>query len=219
MYGIVCVASNGRLLWDRTFGGAAIDRARAIVETRDGGLVVAGATESKGAGEFDAWVLKLDAHGELLWDRHFGGVATDWASSVVATSDGGFAVGAYTQDASGAPYDFWIIKLGADGNLLWERRLGGTATDWATAITETRDAGLVAVGHTESIGAGGADFWVVKLDDNGERLWDRTFGGPELDYASAVTASRDGGVVVAGLNKIFRRRWYGYPNAETRYQR
>jgi len=198
---VVCVDGDGRLLWDRTFGGVAIDRARSIVATRDAGLVVAGATESKGAGEFDAWVLKLDADGELLWDRHLGGIATDWASSVVETIDGGFAIGAYTQDASGAPYDFWIIKLDVDGNRLWDRRLGGTATDWATAITETRDSGLVAVGHTESKGAGAADFWVVKLDKSGEWLWDRTFGGAELDYASAVTASSDGSVVVAGLTK------------------
>jgi len=196
---VVCVDGNGQLVWDRTFGGTAIDRARAIIETRDGGLFVAGATESKGAGEFDAWALKLDADGELLWERTFGGPATDWASSAVETRDGGLALGGYTQAASGAPYDFWVIKLNAEGELLWERTFGGPATDWATAIAETRDRGLVVVGHTESKGAGAADFWVVKLDAGGELIWDQTFGGADLDYASAVTASGDGGAVVAGL--------------------
>ena len=198
---VLCVDGNGALLWDRTFGGPAIDRARAIIETGDGGLVVAGATESKGAGEFDVWVLKLGVDGEPLWDRHFGGAATDWASSVVETRDGGLALGAYTQDSSGAPYDFWVIKLDADGELLWERRYGGAATDWVNAITEARDGSLVVVGHTESKGAGAADFWVVKLDATGEPIWDRSFGGENLDYASAVTASGAGGVVVAGLTK------------------
>ncbi|MGI9341358.1 MAG: hypothetical protein ACR2QV_00805 [Gammaproteobacteria bacterium] len=198
---IVRLDGNGRRLWDKTFGGPAIDRGRAIVETPDHGLVIAGATESKGAGEFDVWVLKVDADGELLWDRRFGGAATDWASAVVTTRDGGLAVGAYTQDESGGPYDFWVIKLDADGGLLWQRRYGGGDTDWSNAITETLDGGLVVVGHTESKGAGGADFWVLKVNAEGEPVWDRTFGTAKSDYASTVTATRDGGVIVGGMTQ------------------
>ena len=198
---LVRLDGDGNRLWDKTFGGPAIDRARAIIETRDGGLLVAGATESKGAGEFDVWALKLDASGERLWDRTFGGTATDWASAVVETRDGGFALGAYTQDSPGAPYDFWIIKLDDKGELIWERRYGGVETDWINGITETRDGSLVAVGHTESKGAGQADFWVVKLAADGELLWDRSFGGRDSDYASTVTAARDGGVIVGGMTR------------------
>ncbi|HJP04366.1 MAG: hypothetical protein CL799_12035 [Chromatiales bacterium] len=196
---IVRIDGNGQLLWEKSFGGPAIDRGRAIVETPDHGLVIAGATESKGAGEFDVLVIKVDAEGKLVWDRHFGGSATDWASALTVTSDGGVALGAYTQDESGGPYDFWVIKLNGDGDLLWQRRYGGAETDWSNAITETADKGLVVVGHTESKGAGGADYWVLKLDASGEPLWDRTFGGEKTDYASAVTATRDGGVVVGGM--------------------
>jgi hypothetical protein len=198
---IVRLDGDGRLLWEKSFGGPAIDRGRAIVETPDHGLVIAGATESKGAGEFDVWVLKVDAKGALLWDRHFGGGATDWASALVATRDGGIAIGAYTQDISGGPYDFWVIKLDGNGELLWQRRYGGAATDWSNAITETTDNGLVVVGHTESKGAGGADFWVLKLDADGEPIWDRTFGGAKTDYASTVTHTRDGGVIVGGMTR------------------
>ena len=198
---IVRVDGDGKLLWEKTFGGAAIDRGRAIVETPDRGLVIAGATESKGAGEFDVWVIKVNAAGELLWDQRFGGIATDWASSVVVTSDGGLAIGAYTQVDADTPYDFWVIKLNSAGALLWQRRFGGAATDWSNAITETADKSLVVVGHTESKGAGKADFWVLKLGADGEPLWDRTFGGPRTDYASAVTATRDGGVIVGGMTQ------------------
>jgi hypothetical protein len=195
---VVRLDGEGRRLWDRSLGGPANDRGRAVIETRDGGLVVAGATESQGAGEFDAWVLKLDSKGTLLWQRHFGGAATDWASSVVETADGGLAVAAYTQDAPGAPYDFWVIRLAGDGEPLWERRYGGPATDWTNAITETADGNLVVVGHTESRGAGSADFWVLKLDPRGELVWERTFGTAGVDYASAVTGTADGGAVVVG---------------------
>lgn len=198
---VLRVDDAGRLLWEQTFGGPGIDRARAVIETRDGGLVVAGATESKSAGEFDAWVLKLDAEGRLLWDRRFGGLATDWASGVVETRDGHIVLAAYTQDESGGPYDFWVIQLDGAGKTIWKRRYGGPATDWSNAITATADGTLVVVGHTESKGSGSADFWVVALDDDGEMLWDRTYGGRDLDYATTVTASRDGGIVVAGLTK------------------
>lgn len=195
---VVRLDGKGRRLWDRALGGAAIDRGRAVVETRDLGLVVAGATESGSAGEFDVWVAKLDATGQLLWERRFGGTATDWASGVVETRDGGLALAAYTQDAPGAPYDFWVIRLDADGGLLWERRYGGAATDWTNGIAETADGNLVVVGHTESKGAGNADYWVLKLDPRGEVVWDHTFGGPGVDYATAVTATADGGAVVTG---------------------
>lgn len=192
---------GGRLLWDRTFGGPKIDRARAVIETRDGDLIVAGATESAGAGEFDVWVFKLDAKGQVLWERTFGGVATDWASAAVETHEGHIVLAAYTQDQSGGPYDFWVIKLDDGGSEVWSRRYGGAATDWPNGIAVTTGGNLVVVGHTESKGAGNADFWVVALDERGDIIWNRTFGGSDLDYATAVTAARDGGIVVAGLTK------------------
>ncbi len=196
---LVRMAGDGRMLWNKTFGGAAIDRGRGIVELADRGLVVAGATESSGAGEFDVWVFKVDADGELLWDRQFGGAATDWASALVATHDGGVAVAAYTQDESEGPYDFWVLKLDGAGALQWQRRFGGKQTDWSNAITATADNGLVVAGHTESSGAGGADFWVLKLGADGELLWQRTFGGKKTDYASAVATTRGGDLLVAGM--------------------
>ena len=195
---VLRVDGGGMLLWDRTYGGSATDRARAIIETGDGGFAVAGATESKGAGEFDVWLLKLDSAGELIWDRYFGGRATDWASAIVEASDGGLVMAAYTQATTEDAYDFWVIKVDGNGELLWERQFGGPATDWASAIAETNDGGLVVVGHTESKGAGDADMWIIKLSADGELLWDRTVGGSARDYASAVTATGDGGLVVAG---------------------
>lgn len=198
---IVRVDGDGNRLWDKTFGGAATDRGRAIKETRDGGFIVAGATESKGAGEFDAWILRLDENGKLIWERHFGGPDTDWASGVVQTRDGGFAVAAYTTPAPDEPFIAWIIKLDADGKTQWERRFGGAATDWATDIAETTDGNLGISGYTESKGAGNADIWVLMLDAQGELLWEQTFGGPERDYASVLDAAADGGLVVGGMTE------------------
>ncbi len=196
---VIRTDGEGELLWDRSFGGAAIDRGRAVIETSDKQLIVAGATESRGAGEFDAWVMKLDSDANLVWEKILGDAATDWASAVIETRDGGYAVAGYTQDEAGAPYDCLVFKLDANGDLLWRERFGGSATDWANAITETTDGGLVVAGHTESKGAGAADFWALKLSKDGALIWERTFGGPALDYASTVAATRQGGVILAGM--------------------
>lgn len=198
---VVRIDADGNRLWDRTFGGAATDRGRAIRELADGGFAVAGATESKGAGEFDAWVLRLDKDGRLLWERHFGGAGTDWASGVVETADGGLAVAAYTQPNEQVPFTAWIIKLDAEGNTRWERRFGGEQTDWATAIAETSDGHLVVSGYTESRGAGNADLWVLLLDANGELQWQQTFGGSERDYASTVHVTRSDDILLGGMTE------------------
>jgi hypothetical protein len=198
---VVRVDGSGERRWDQTFGGAATDRGRAIVELRDGGFAVAGATESKGAGEFDAWVLRLDADGGLLWERHFGGPGTDWASGLAETADGGLAVAAYTQPSAEVPFTAWIIRLDAEGNTRWERRFGGEQTDWATAIAALDDGSLAVSGYTESTGAGGADMWVLLLDAEGGLLWERTFGGAERDYASTVRPTADGGILLGGMTE------------------
>ena len=89
--------STGHLLWDKTFGGSDEDWAESVIQTADGGFVVAGYTDSKGAGDYDFWVLKLDSTGHLLWDKTFGGSDSDSARSVVQTADGGLVVAGRTR--------------------------------------------------------------------------------------------------------------------------
>ncbi len=141
---------TGELLWEKTFGGAKPDYAHSIIALADGGFVVAGDTHSKGTGEYDAWILRLDETGELLWEKTFGGTEHDEAHSIIALSDGGFAVAGYTLSIGAGRSDAWILRLVRTGGLLWEKRFGGSYSDKAYSIVALADGGFVVAGSTDS---------------------------------------------------------------------
>ena len=105
------------LTWERTYGGSDNDEARSLIQTTDGGYALAGATSSKGAGDVDFWVIKLDHQGNIVWDRTYGGSDKDVAYSLIQTTGGGYAVAGYTYSKGAGGADFWVIKLDAQGNL------------------------------------------------------------------------------------------------------
>jgi membrane peptidoglycan carboxypeptidase len=113
------------------------------------------------------WVLKLDPTGAVQWQKALGGDDSDRCWSVYETDDGGCVVGGETDSFASGPEDMWVLKLAADGTLDWQRRYGGTDWDWGESIRQTTDGGYVVVGGTQSFGAGGADFWALKLDEEG----------------------------------------------------
>ena len=190
--------ARGNLLWDREFGGSRHDRFRSIRQTSDSGYVVAGTTTSKGAGAGDIRVVKLDIEGNVLWDRVFGGSGNDWAFSLELTSDNGYVVAGYTRSKGAGGMDIWVLKLDANGNLLWDKTFGGVKDDDAFSACQTSDGGYAVAGWTKSKGAGGMDVWVLKLDANGNLLWDKTFGGVGGDGAGSIQQTSDGGYIVAG---------------------
>ena len=162
--------ADGSIAWQKTYGGSSQDQATSIQQTSDGGYIVAGYTMSFGAGNFDIWVLKLNADGSIAWQKTYagsGGAYGAWAYSIQQTSDGGYIVAGGT-DSFGAGYaDLWVLKLNADGSIAWQKTYGGWSSDVATSIQQTSDGGYIVAGGTASFGAGSSDLWVLKLDSNG----------------------------------------------------
>ena len=154
--------------WAITYGGSDWDEALLIQETDDGGYIVAGYTYSFGAGNEDIWVLKLDEDGNVEWQKTYGGSDEDWAHSIQQTSDGGYIVAGYTYSFGAGEGDFWVLKLDENGNVEWQKTYGGSDYDRAKSIQQTDDGGYIVAGSTYSFGAGYYDFWVLKLDENGE---------------------------------------------------
>ena len=105
------------MIWDRTYGGSGDDMAWSLIQTTDSGYAVAGFTFSKGAGVADFWLIKLDHQGNMIWDKTYGGSDADEARSLIQTTDSGYAVAGYTLSKGAGGYDFWLIKLDAQGNL------------------------------------------------------------------------------------------------------
>jgi hypothetical protein len=192
----------GNVIWQRTYGGAGYDVANALQPTADGGYVVAGVTTSFGSGLDDAWVLKLDASGNVVWQKTYGGPGGEYARSVQPTADGGYIVAGATMTAAGA-LDAWLLKLDAGGDVSWQKTYGGAAGDAAASVQPTADGGYVVAGFTFSFGAGDSDVWVLKLDTGGNVAWQRTYGGPFTDQGTSVRSTGDGGYIVAAYTDSF----------------
>lgn len=159
--------SDGNVIWELALGGGGRHAAHSALPTEDGGYIVAGYTESQGAGGRDVWILRLSPGGELEWDKTYGGTEYEEAYSIEPTTDGGYVAAGYRDHEGGWDPDAWILKLSSGGELEWEREYGGSAPDKAYSIQQTTDDGFVVAGVTESKGAGNSDVWVLKLDPAG----------------------------------------------------
>ncbi len=200
---LVKTDSAGTKLWDKTFGGANYDSGQSVQETSDGGYVIAGYTDSYGAGDLDVWLVKTDSAGTKLWDKTFGGTNVDYGYSVQETSDGGYVIAGSTYSYGAGGADVWLVKTDSAGTKLWDKTFGGTDLDYGQSVQETSDGGYVIAGYTYSYGAGGADVWLVKTDSAGTKLWDKTFGGANYDSGQSVQETSDGGYVIAGDTRSY----------------
>jgi hypothetical protein len=184
-----------------TFGGAGRDWAGSVQQTADGGFVIAGWTQSFGAGRSDVWLIKTDEEGNKEWSRTFGGTERDGAGSVQQTADGGFVIAGGTQSFGAGGYDVWLIKTDEEGNKEWSRTFGGTERDWARSVQQTADGGFIIAGNTASFGAGQYDAWLIEIDEEGNKEWSRTFGGTDIEDASSVQQTTDSGFIIVGSRR------------------
>jgi len=189
--------------WQRTFGGRWADEAMSVQETNDGGYIVGGYTWSFGMGNSDVYILKLDSHGNLVWEKTFGGTERDYALSIQQTSDGGYIVAGMTESFGAGYYDVYVLKLDANGNKVWEKVYGGSNNEEARSIRQTSDGGYIVAGYTKSFGAGESDVYILKLDPSGNKVWDATFGEGSWEGAYSVQETNDGGYIVAGWTQSF----------------
>jgi len=192
---------DGNMLWDKTFGGSEDDVAYSIIQNTDGSYVVAGYTYSKGAGKSDIWVIRFDHDGNMLWDKTFRGSEHDFANSIIQTTDGGYAVAGCTLSKGAEEWDIWLIKLDHEGNMLWDKTFRGSEHDFANSIIQTTDGGYAVTGYTSSKGEIEWDIWLIKLDHEGNMLWDKTFGGSDNDRGTSLIQTADCGYAIAGVTE------------------
>jgi hypothetical protein len=164
---VVKLDATGNLQWTKTIGGPESEEGNSLIQTSDGGYAITGFTKSFGKGELDVYLVKLDAKGNLQWTKTIGGKKDDVGTSLIQTSDGGYAIAGSTRSFGAGEWDVYLVKLDAKGNLQWTKTIGGGAWDVGTSLIQTSDGGYAIAGSTRSFGAGEWDIYVVKLDKNG----------------------------------------------------
>ena len=159
--------AQGGTIWRKTFGGAGHDEGLCVQQDSEGGYIVAGRTNSSGAGDYDAWLLRIDAEGTEVWSRTYGGAGSDAANAVCLTEDNAcvFTGGRFY---SGQNDDLSLLKISADGDLIWERTFGGTEYDEGFGAQQTTDGGFAVVGVTMSYRPGDQDVWLLRTGAGGE---------------------------------------------------
>lgn len=190
----------GQIVWQETFGGSKSDYAYAVQPIKSGGYFVSGDTASFGAGGYDAWVLKLDSSGKVLWQKTLGGSKDDFPhfSAMAATSDGSCIIAGSTKSFGAGEEDGWIIKLDKAGKIKWQKAVGGKGDDICYAVRQTSDKGYIVAGETESSGAGGADAWTLKLNPSGNVVWQYSHGGAKTESLRSILQVADGSYLAGG---------------------
>jgi len=179
------------------------DIAYSIQQTSDGGYIVAGSNESFNADPYDRWadfwVLKLTSSGDIEWQKTYGGAYGDTAYSIQQTNDGGYIVaGELMSTGVGHLTALWILKLSPGGGIEWQHKYSRSGWDLAHSIQQTSDGGYIVAGYTASSGTGGGGLWILKLYSTGDIEWQCSYGAKQLNGASSIQQTTDGGYIVAG---------------------
>jgi hypothetical protein len=185
------------------FGLELDETANSIIASKKKGYLIVGQTNSMGSLNTDIYLARTDTFGLPIWQKHFGGFQPDIANSVVELSDTSFVISGYTSSYGNGGYDALIARFNKDGILMWIKTFGGLDWDFANKINLTHDGNLIVCGSTYSFGRGGEDAFVIKLDLNGNILWQKIYGGLNNDDFHSIKATSDGGFIACGTTKSY----------------
>lgn len=247
LIGLISIAQNFIKQWDKSFGGIHGDQLYAIINTPDSGYLLGGSSISPVSGDktsetipgdfgyvfADFWVIKVDAKGNKIWDKTYGGKTQDILRSIVASPDGGYLLGGTSEDikilnqggaSSTKGGDYRVIKIDATGNQLWDRKFGSDTADVLQALVASTNGGYLLGGYSDggisgdktSVKRGDFCYWIVKIDANGNKKWDKTFGGDTSfcgplsscvnvgNRLTSLIGTSDGGFLVGGSSNGYR---------------
>lgn len=217
---IVKLDNLGSIEWFKIYGGHHEDAMRNIIETDDGGYIVAGSTWSNDGdiigfkGGTDGWILKLDDIGNIEWNKCYGGSGMDRISSIIKLNNSYLLTG-HSDSEDGditnnlGGNDVWVIEIDNDGNIEWQKCYGGTGGELSSKILQTIDDNFIIVGSTNSWNGdvagqhGQFDFWVFKIDHQHNIIWQRCIGGWGADRGYDILETEENVYTIIGTTKSF----------------
>lgn len=219
---LIKVDAQGKKQWEQLYGSPGDDVAN-IVISADNGYLIGGSTDKKaggdkkqeGYGEKDFWLIKTDAQGKILWEKTYGGSGIDELRDIEILPDGYLLGGRTQSDKSGlvsqesyGDFDYWAVKVNKDGEKVWDKRYGSLTGDIFDSIIPCKDGGFLLIGDSgsdenelkTSPNYGDMDYWIVKIDVNGQKLWDVSYGGTVGDALNDGIALNEGGYLIGGFS-------------------
>ncbi len=204
------INAEGSIIWNKNYGDSEVDNGFSAIPTDDGGFIVVGDQRNNVDYMRDGFVFKINAAKEVVWEKTFGGSKNDYFTNIQKKSNGNYLTFGYTfsndgdiSDLKGSS-DLWVTEIDGDGNLIWSKTYGGTQLDHVEGVTQDNAGHFLIAGYTSSTdyditdNDGGSDAWIMKLDQNGEIIWSKTFGGAQYDYAYSIIPLSQGGYMVTG---------------------
>jgi hypothetical protein len=196
----------GDTLWTKTYGGANSDKGWCVQQTNDEGYVIAGWTDSYGAGGYDIYLVKTDAVGDTMWTKTYGEDGSDDGRCVRQTPDGGYIIAGNTQPIGIMGSYIWLIKTDSSGDTLWTKKWGETPMphiNTGRCVQLTADGGYIISGHVQFLGTNNEDAYLLKTDADGNTEWMNFYGGTGYEIAYWVQQSSDGGYIAVGYTTSF----------------
>jgi len=199
---ILGISQDGFPIWGQTYRRSENDAVESIIQLEDSSYVLTGKTMMK-TKYFDYWLLHISKNGDSipLLSKTYGGDFHDAANSMVVTPEGDYVLAGYSETNVDLGTDIWVIKLDKDGNLIWDKYFGGTQDENAYSICKTYNGGYAFAGYTCSKGGGHRSAWVVKVDNEGNEVWNKDFRKNEWDVATSIIETYDHGFAVVGYTK------------------
>lgn len=199
---VLKIDNNGNPIWNITLqANSGVNKLFSAAKIQDD-FVLVGLTEQAGNGNSKVWLVKIDSEGNVIWNKSYGDSADSAGRGVTLTQDDCYMVAGYTDGAANGDYDFLVLKIDDSGALLWNRTYGGLESDKAYGIAPAV-GGCIIAGDTRSKGAGDSDAWIIKIDLNGNFVWDKTFGGESFDVPTCIMLLPNGDYLVGGITFSF----------------
>lgn len=193
---------NGNIVWSRTYGGKKVDSGIKIKNTSDGNFIIIGNTTSFGSKRRDLYLLKIDNDGNEIWSHTYGGDLNEFGLDVAESKEGGYILVGETNSFDVKDHDIFVVKVDSIGNKEWSKTIGGDSLEFASSVISLDD-GYVLGGETNSVGEGGFDAMMIKIDLTGEVLWSKVYGGKKDEHLNELIEDRHGHIVFVGSTTSF----------------
>jgi hypothetical protein len=192
-----------QITFEKTYGGAGNESAYSILQTDDNGYILCGETSSFGLGLSDIYVVKIDEYGNIEWTKTYGGPDQESGNCINKTNDGGFIICGVTAPFLSASSIAYLLKINSVGDTLWTRSYMGNSFSIASQVIQTDDNGYMICGSTQSGYLMESDVFIFKVNELGELIWSKTYGGDDYDRAISLAKTNDGGFIFCGATKSF----------------